>query len=114
MGLVTFFVLEVPDIDVIYYYVIWTDNGSTLPEANARRQEGKYPMIKYHRVASLVIIIFSQFSAHPLQDRQYAICHTFIIHPLFLLSSIWASTYPSTDALLYQSICSRYITSMVP
>ncbi len=33
-------------IDVIYYYVIWTDNGSTLPEAITRRQEGKYPMIE--------------------------------------------------------------------
>ncbi len=33
-------------IDVIYYYVICTDNGSTLPEANTQRREGKYPMIK--------------------------------------------------------------------
>ncbi len=31
------------------------------------------------------MITFSQFSAHPLQDRQYAICHTFIIRRLFLL-----------------------------
>ncbi len=28
-------------IDVIYCYIIWTDNGSTLPEANIRRQEGE-------------------------------------------------------------------------
>ncbi len=33
-------------IDVIYSYIIWTDNWSTLPEADTRRQEGKYPMIK--------------------------------------------------------------------
>ncbi len=33
-------------IYVIYYQVIWTDNGNRLPEANPRRQEGKYPMIK--------------------------------------------------------------------
>ncbi len=33
-------------INVIYYYVIWTDNGSTIPEANTQRQEGKYPMMK--------------------------------------------------------------------
>ncbi len=33
-------------IDVIYYYVIRTDNGSTLSEANTRRQERKYPMMK--------------------------------------------------------------------
>ncbi len=30
----------------INIFVIWTDNGSILPEANIRRQEGKYPMIK--------------------------------------------------------------------
>ncbi len=34
-------------IDVIlYYYVTWTDNGSMLPDANTRRQEGKYPTMK--------------------------------------------------------------------
>ncbi len=33
-------------IDIIYYYVIWTDNASMLLEANTRRQEGKYPTIK--------------------------------------------------------------------
>ncbi len=32
-------------IGVIYYYAIWTDNGSTLPEANTRRQDGEYPMM---------------------------------------------------------------------
>ncbi len=32
--------------DILYYYVIWTENGSTLPEANTQRQEGKHPMIK--------------------------------------------------------------------
>ncbi len=37
---------SVPSIDVIYYYVIWTDNRGIAPEANTRRQEGKYPMIK--------------------------------------------------------------------
>ncbi len=34
------------NIDVICYYIIWTDSVSTLPEANTLRQEGKYPMIK--------------------------------------------------------------------
>ncbi len=29
-------------IDVIYYYVMWTDNGRMLSEANTRRQERKY------------------------------------------------------------------------
>ncbi len=53
-----------------------------------------------------VIIIFSQFSAHPLQDRQYAICNTLIICCLFLPTAMWASIYPPANALLYQSICS--------
>ncbi len=49
--------LELPDFvkskifrirttDVIYYYVIWTDNKSMLPEANTWRQGGKYLMIE--------------------------------------------------------------------
>ncbi len=33
-------------IDVLYYWVIWTDNGNTLPETSPRRQEGKQPLIK--------------------------------------------------------------------
>ncbi len=154
-----------PTIDVIYYYIIQTDNGTRLLEADTRRQEGKYPMIKVLQSCILklllysvntgrviyktdnmqsvillsfiasssllpcglqsthppmpyyispyivynvyevdilrqeekypminiwqgcilkLLIIFSQFSAYPLQDRQYAICHTFIIHRLFL------------------------------
>ncbi len=45
---------QVARIDVIYYYVIQTDNGSVLHEANTRRQEGKCPMIKvFCSVASL-------------------------------------------------------------
>ncbi len=52
-------------IEVIHNYVIWTDNGSMLPEANIWRQEGKYPMIKvlqaYIRKLLYVIITFSQF-----------------------------------------------------
>ncbi len=48
-----------------------------------------------------IIITFSQFSAHPLQDRQYAICYSFIIRCLFLPTTIWASIYPPADALLY-------------
>ncbi len=51
-----------------------------------------------------IIITFSQFSAQPSQDRQYAICHTFIICHLFLSIAMWASIYPPADALLYQSI----------
>ncbi len=31
-------------IDIIYYYVTWTDNRGTVPEANTQRQEGKYPI----------------------------------------------------------------------
>ncbi len=37
---------RVSTIDVIYYYIIWTDSRSMLPEANIQRQEGKYLLIK--------------------------------------------------------------------
>ncbi len=30
----------------MYYYLIWTDNGSMLPEVNTWSQEGIYPMKK--------------------------------------------------------------------
>ncbi len=46
-------------IDVIYYYIIWTYNGSTLPEANTRRQEGKYPMIKVLQGCILKLLLHS-------------------------------------------------------
>ncbi len=36
----------VTTIDFKYYDVIWIDNGSTLPEADTWRPEGKYLMIK--------------------------------------------------------------------
>ncbi len=44
----------------IYYYVIWTDNGSMLPEADTLRQAGKYPMIKVSRgcISKLVLFLF--------------------------------------------------------
>ncbi len=50
------------------------------------------------------VIIFSQFSAHPLQNRQYAVCNTLIIHRLFFRTIMWASIYLLANALLYQSI----------
>ncbi len=34
------------NIDIIYYYVMWTDNGSMSPEANTQMQDGKYRKIK--------------------------------------------------------------------
>ncbi len=46
-------------VDVIYYYVIWTDNGSTLPEANTQMQEGKYPMIKVLQGCILKLLLHS-------------------------------------------------------
>ncbi len=82
--------------------------GSMSPEANTPRQEGKYPPIKVLQDCILKLLLhsvtFSQFSAHPLQDRQYAICHNFIIHRLFLPTTMWASIYPHANTLLYQSI----------
>ncbi len=46
-------------IDVIYYCVIWTDNGSMLPETNTRRQEGKYLMIKVLQGYILKLLLHS-------------------------------------------------------
>ncbi len=46
-------------IDIIYYFVIWTDNGSMLPEANTWRQEGKYPRIKVLQGCILKLLLHS-------------------------------------------------------
>ncbi len=46
-------------IDIIYYHVIWTDNGSTLPEANTHNQEGKYPVIKVLQGCILKLLLHS-------------------------------------------------------
>ncbi len=94
-------------IDVIYYYVIWTDNGSKLLEADTRRQEGKYPMIK---VSSYSV----NTSVLSFTGQQYAICNTFIIRRLFLPTAMWASIYSvSTRWCPVISIGMWYITSMV-
>ncbi len=68
-------------IDVIYYYVIWTDNGSMLPETNVRRQEGEISNDK--SIAGLhpqVIITFSQFRAilYRTGNTQFAILLSFV------------------------------------
>ncbi len=42
----------------IYYYVMWTDNGSILLEADRRRQERKYPMIKVLRGCILKLSLY--------------------------------------------------------
>ncbi len=69
-----------------------------LLETNTQRQEGKYPTIRILH-CSILKLLFSQFSARPLQDKQCAICHTFIIRRLFLPTAMWASIYPPADAL---------------
>ncbi len=43
----------------VYFHVIWTDNGSTLLEANTRRQERKYPMIKVLQCCILKLSLHS-------------------------------------------------------
>ncbi len=50
-------------------------------------------MIKVLRGCTLSYT-FSQFSAHPLQDGQYAICHTFIVASSSLLPCGLQSTHP--------------------
>ncbi len=45
--------------DVIYSFVIWTDNGSTLSKVDTQRQEEKYPMIKVLRGCILELSLYS-------------------------------------------------------
>ncbi len=58
-------------IDVIYYYVIWTDNESTLPETNTLRQEGKYPMIEVLQGCILKLSLHSVNSVLIFDDIYY-------------------------------------------
>ncbi len=85
-------------IDVIYCYVIWTDNGSTLPEASTWRQEGKYPMIKVLHGCVLKLSLHSVNSVLILY-------RTGNIQSVILVSFIAmrATIYPLTDALFYIS-----------
>ncbi len=98
-------------VDVIYYYVIWSEKGSTLPEANTRRQRGKYPMIKL-RGCILKLSLYSVNSVLILYrtgNMQSAILLSFVTSSS---TALQASIYPPADALLYQSIQSS-ITSIV-
>ncbi len=68
-------------IDIIYYYVIWTDNGSRLLEADTRRQEGKYPMIKVLQGCILKLSLYSvntAFIHYGTGNMQSAILLSFI------------------------------------
>ncbi len=57
--IITFSQFSAHLIDVIYYYVIWTDNESRLLEADTRRQEGKYPMMKVLQGCVLKLLLYS-------------------------------------------------------
>ncbi len=59
---------------VIYYYVIWTDNGSMLPEVDTLKQEGKYPMINVLQggILKLVLILYR------IGNMQFAILTSFV------------------------------------
>ncbi len=77
------------NIDVIYYYIIWTDNGSMLPEADTLRQEGKYPMIKVLRgcILKLVLILYRT------GNMQSAVLLSFIVSSSLLPRGL-QSTHP--------------------
>ncbi len=107
------FYFLVCSIDVIYYYIIWTDNGSMLPEANTRRQEGKYPMIKVLQGCILRLSLQSVNSVlflYRADNMQFAILLSFVASSLLPPCGL-QSTHPQMlcyispyDALLCQSI----------
>ncbi len=74
-------------IDVIYYYIMWTNKGSTLPEADTQRQEGKYSMIKVLQGCILKLSLHSVDSVFIL----YGIDNT---QSTILLSFIASSSLP--------------------
>ncbi len=83
-------------IDIIYYYVIWTDSGSMLPEANSRRQEGKYPMIKVLQgcILKLVLHLVNSVSIlYRIGNMQSAILLSFVAS-----SSLLACGLQSTNS----------------
>ncbi len=82
-------------IDVIYYYVIWTDNGSALPDANTWRHEGKYPMIKVLQSCILKLSLHSVNSVLILYRTGNIQSAILFIRRLFLRATMWASIYPS-------------------
>ncbi len=72
---------NVTTIDVIYYYIIWTDSGGMLPDANTQRQEGKYQTIKVLQGCILKLLLHSVNSAPILYrtgNMQFAILLSFV------------------------------------
>ncbi len=78
-----------------------------LPEANTRRQEGKYPMIKVLRggIRKLVLILYK------IGNMQSAILLSFVTFPPYRYVGI---NLAPVDALLYQSIYVVYNVWVVP
>ncbi len=95
-----------PTIDVIYYYIIWTDGGSMLPEANTLRQEGKYPTMKVLQGCILSYYYIQSIQCPSITGQ--AICNLPYFYSIVASSSLamWALFYQPADAMLYQSICS--------
>ncbi len=68
----------------LYYYVIWADNGSMLPEANTRKPEGKYPVIKVLQGCILKLLVHSVNSVlipYRTGNMQSAILLSFVASP---------------------------------
>ncbi len=87
--------LIVSPIDVIYYYVIWTDNESTLSEGNTRRQEGKFPVIKVLQgcISQLLHSVNSVLILYRTANMQSAIPLSFITSSSLLPCGL-QSTHP--------------------
>ncbi len=74
----------------IYCYVMWTYSGSMLPEANTRRQEKKYPMMKVSQGTILKLLVHSVNSVPFL-------CRTGNMQSAILLSFVASSSLPPCE-----------------
>ncbi len=74
-------------IDIIYYYIIWTDNRGTVPEANTRRPERIYPMIKVLWGCVLKLSLY-------LVNSALILYRTGNMQPAILLSFVIFSSLP--------------------
>ncbi len=93
--------------DVIYYYVIWTDSGNMLPEANTRKQEGRHPAIKVLQGCILKLLLHFVNSV-PILYRKGN-----MQSPIFLSFVVFSSLPPCGPNLHTRRCPATYISPYV-